>query len=112
MGAHQNQREILDCIQLVLQSEGLNVGTVRRTASARCGFVWTLSGTDSCLVALRRVLPHLVEKRRQAELVLTMKSGDVTEVRNILSMMKGNQNRFKHLDLAGCQLAHDIVKVR
>ena len=55
-------------------------------------FKWAIYNTEGTKAALLKLLPYLVEKKEQADLVLNM-NGDAQEIKGKLRTMKANSTK-------------------
>lgn len=60
----------------------------------RGDFMWGVYSIEGCRTFLNDVLPFLIEKKSQAELVLDM-DDNAPEIKQLISALKGNQGRYR-----------------
>ena len=115
-GAHtlemgQRHDDVLPKIRRLLQEVCSSELVVRRTST---GFnLLSVNARDDVIVVLRRLLSSgLLQKKDQADTVLTLQHTSHRHVRDSLAAVKGNQMRYARLDFEGCERARAITAVR
>lgn len=97
----QKFKEVLESARSLIQCTFPHVSVTIRQ-DQRSYYVLGIYTTASSKIVLERLLcAGLLVKRRQAMIVLNFRGGNMTDVREELSQLKGNQSRQKLLDDAG-----------
>ena len=65
-----------------------------------CSDAWNCHKKADATAFLRTILPYLMEKKQQAEIVLNMEPGSGVEVKEQLRRLKGNYTAERTQDLA------------
>eukprot|EP00930_Biecheleria_cincta_P030606 TRINITY_DN21197_c3_g4_i1.p1 TRINITY_DN21197_c3_g4~~TRINITY_DN21197_c3_g4_i1.p1 ORF type:complete len:391 (-),score=36.13 TRINITY_DN21197_c3_g4_i1:1158-2330(-) len=103
----QKPKEPLELIAAFLTERlpGINPGVHLHGA----GHVLSITCTSHCIFVLRRLMAAgLCLKRKQAEAALAVCHSDHANIRAALSLLGGNQSRYRRLNEAGCYRSRQI----